>query len=257
VTVLDEYLARPLAPPDPSVLDAIDAGPMSDPDDVVSLDRLDRLLDPTPMAVETGWCWTPDGVAYVAVRTEMPDTTGEMWDWWFDWHPREPTRYRIWYPASHFDTSFTAPATTAAKPHWGATHYPVEDIGLGRQTIRIQFRRPTDYGFSSDALDDPRVATIVGGYVGSQREHARVGVVCHVFLASDDGVVLRSRFWLGGALRPDVPGPVGDAVGRLINRPSVRRRILPRPLPQRLARHCAIEYAHLASILPDLYARFA
>jgi hypothetical protein len=36
----------------------------------------------------------------------------------------------------------------------------------------------------------------------------------------------------------------------------VRRRTLPRALPRQLARHCAVEYAHLGSILPELHARF-
>ncbi len=254
VTTLDDYLERPLAAPAISTLEAIEAGPI-DASDALPVAALDRLLDPAPLAAETGWCWTSERVAYVAVRTELRRTTGRMWDWWFDWHAHDPIRYRIWYPGQHFDISRRPPASPADKPLWGQTHYPIEDIGLGRQTIRIEFRRPTDYGFSTDGLADPRVATIVGGYVG--RAHARAGVICHVFLASGDGLVLRSRFWLGSALRLDIPGPIGDALGRLINRPVVRRRVLASALPQRLARHCAVEYAHLGSILPELYARFA
>ena len=242
--------------PESSVLEAIDAGPMDDSRDVLPIDAMDRLLDPRPLRVETGWCWTPDRVAYVAVRTEMPNTTGEMWDWWFDWHPRDSLRYRVWYPGMHFKISFEPPAEAAAKPFWGATHFPVEDIGLGRQTVRIEFKRPSEYGFSTDVLDNPRVATVVGGYVGVPWTHMRVGVVAHVFLRVGDGLALRSRFWLGSTLRPDLPGRLGDTLGRLINRPNVRRRAIPRALPQCLARHCAAEYAHLASILPELHLRF-
>jgi len=256
-TDLEEYLQRPFAPPAPGVLETIDASPIARPADALGLGDLDRLLDPEPLPVETGWCWTPERVAYVAVRSEMPGVSGEMWDWWFDWHPRDPLRYRIWYPGSHLDIAFEPPPTPGEKPHWGATHYPVEDVGLGRQVIRIQFRRPTEYGYSTDALADPRIGTIVGGFVGSQRERARVGVVSHVFLRDGDGVVLRSRFWLGGMLRPDVPGRVGDGIGWLMNRPPVRRAVLPAALPQRLARHCAIEYARLAAILPELHERYA
>ena len=39
-----------------------------------------------------------------------------------------------------------------------------------------------------------------------------------------------------GDLRPDLPGALGAAGARLINRPVVRRRALPRGLPQALAR---------------------
>ena len=254
---IEDLLARPLTPPDPAVRDALEAGPMADARDALARDDLDRLLDPTPMRVENGWCWLPDGVAYVAVRTAMPGTTGEMWDWWFDWHPRSPVRYRVWYPGSHLDTSFRAPRRAGAKPHWGATHWPVEDLGLGRQRIRIEFLAPSEYGFSADALDDARVATIVGGHVGQPRLHLRVGLVCHVFLRDDEGVVLRSRFWIGGRLRPDLPGAAGDAVAAAISRPLVRRMALPRRLPHRLATHCAAEYANLATLLPELYERYA
>jgi len=256
MNTLEEYLHRPMTSPEASVLEAIDAGPIGDYRNVLSSDAMDRLLDPAPLAVETGWCWTPEHVAYVAVRTKMPRTTGEMWDWWFDWHPRDPLRYRIWCPEAHFDVSLEPAPDVGAKPFWGATHFPVEDVGLGSETVRIEFKRPSEYGFSTDGLHDPRVATIVGGYVGVPRRHMRVGVVAHVFLHAGDGLVLRSRFWLGSHLRPDLPGRVGDALGNLIDRPAVRRLAMPKSLPQRLARHCAAEYAHLAAILPELYARF-
>lgn len=133
----------------------------------------------------------------------------------------------------------------------------MENIGLGRQTVRIEFRAPHEYGFSTDALNDPRVAAIVGGYLGQPRLHLRVGVICHVFLHADPGLVLRSRFWIGERLRPDLPGVAGDAVARAVTWPPVRRAALPRALPARLANHCAIESANLAKLLPELYERFA
>ena len=68
-----------------------------------------------------------------------------------------------------------------------------------------------------------------------------------------DGVVLRSRFWLGAALRPYLPGPLAAA---LLNRHAVRRQVLPGNLPRALATHCAEEYANLATLLPELHARF-
>jgi hypothetical protein len=36
----------------------------------------------------------------------------------------------------------------------------------------------------------------------------------------------------------------------------VRRRALPKGLPQALATHCAEEYANLGVLLPELYERF-
>ena len=52
---LEALLARPLTPPAPGVLEAIDAGPI-DAADALDRAQLDRLLDPAPLPAETGWC---------------------------------------------------------------------------------------------------------------------------------------------------------------------------------------------------------
>lgn len=261
---LAELLARPLTPPDGAVLAAIDAGPIA-PVDALARDALDRLLDPAPLPVESGWCWLPDGVGYVAVRTPMPGVTGEMVDWWFDWHPRAALRYRVWHPIAHRDNRLDPPAASAlaaphgAKAHWGAVHHPVEDVGTGMVRARIAFERPTAMGFSTDALDDPRVATIVCGHAGDDTRRVRHTPMAHVFLRDEagDGVVLRSRFWLGAAVRPYAPAPLAALGARLLNTRRARRLTLPRDIPLALATHCAEEYANLGALLPQLHARWA
>lgn len=250
---LQEYLKRPMTPPEALTLRAIEAGPL-DPALALPRERLDRLLDPAELPGETGWCTLPDGAGYVAVSTAMPGVSGEMVDWWFDWHPREAIRYRIWHPRAHRDNSVQLPALAGARPHWNTVHHPVEDVGMGVVRARIEFLPPSLMGFSGDFLDDPRVAAIVCGYAGDDRLRVRHTPMVHAFLKTPDGVLLRSRFWLGAALRPyGPPGPLGE---RLLNRPAVRARALPRGLPRALARHCAEEYANLAALLGELYGRF-
>jgi DAPG hydrolase PhiG domain len=291
---LAALLDRPLSPPDPAVLDAISSGPV-DAADALPRAAPDRLLDPAPLPVETGWCWLPDGVGYVAVRTEMPGVTGEMVDWWFDWHARDALRYRVWHPRAHRGNRLEAPRSPAAKAHWGAVHHPVEDVGTGMVRARIAFVRPTELGFASDALDDPRVATIVCGFAGDDTRRVRHTPMAHVFLrdgiaasagepgggragtepggrkpggggagtepggrkpSRGDGVVLRSRFWLGAAIRPYGPAPLAALGERVLNTSRARRLTLPRDLPRALATHCAEEYANLAALLPELHARY-
>ena len=270
---LTELLARPMTPPDPAVLAAIARGPLAVAD-ALPRERIDRLLDPAPLAAESGWCWLGDGVGYVAVRTAMPCVTGEMIDWWFDWHARDPLRYRVWHPSAHRDNRLdplpdervgieSAGGPPRAKAHWGATHHPVEDVGTGMVHARIAFHPPSEMGFADDALDDPRVATIVCGYAGDDTRRVRHTPMAHVFLrtggdtAGDgDGVVLRSRFWLGAAVRPFAPAPLAAAGARLLNTRRARRLTLPRDIPRALATHCAEEYANLAALLPGLHARF-
>lgn len=229
---------------------AIEAGPI-DPSQALPLARIDQLADSPVLPAETGWCWLPDGVGYVAVMTRMPGVSGEMIDWWFDWHPRDPERYKLWHPIAHFDNRLEQSEAHTGKAFWGATHYPVEDVGTGKEELRIQFKRPSELGFSSDLLDHPRVATCVGGWVGSVERRARFAQVTHVFLKADDGLLLRSRFWLGANIRPDWGG---NLVARVANTRPIRRVAIPRAAPARLAHHCADEFANLASILPDLYS---
>lgn len=250
---LRTYLERSPATPPAEVLEAIAGGPIG-PASAVALTDVKRLLDPAPLAVENGWCTLADGVGYVAVRTAMPAVSGEMVDWWFDWHPRDSLRYRVWHPAAHRANWLQAPAHSGAKAHWGAVHHPVEDVGTGVVHARIELLRPSEMGFAGDALEDRRVATIVCGYVGDDRRHVRHTPMYHVFLRAGDGVVLRSRFWLGAVIRPY--GPAGAIGERLLNNERVRRAALPAQLPRALAVHCAEEYANLAALLPELYARF-
>jgi hypothetical protein len=225
----------------------------ADPATALPLSQLDRLLDPAPLALENGWCRLADGVRFVAVRTEMPEVSGEMVDWWFDWHPREAARYRRWHPRAHFDNSLEPAARPGAKAHWGAVHHPVEDVGTGTVQARISFLAPSEFGFSTDALDDPAVATIVCGLVGDDRKRIRHSAMAHVFLNAEGGVVLRSHFWLGARIRPYLPGPLADLGEAALNRRAVRDLTLPKRLAPSLARHCAEEYANLAAFLPELH----
>lgn len=250
---IEPYLSRPLTPPDPAASAAIERGPI-DPADALPLADLDRLLDPAPLPVETGRCFLADGVGYVAVRTAMPGVTAEMVDWWFDWHPHDPDRYRAWHPLAHRGNSVEPAAAEGAKAHWGTVHHPVEDVGTGLVHARIAFAAPTELGFSTDALNDPAVATIVCGWVGDDTRRLRHSRMAHVFLETDDGVVLRSHFWLGAAVRPYLPAPLAAPIAFALNHRAVRRLTLPRGLPEELARHCAEEYANLAVLLPELYA---
>lgn len=81
--------------------------------------------------------------------------------------------------------------------------------------------------------------------------------MAHVFLRDGDGLVLRSHFWLGAAVRPYLPAALAGPAAGLLNRRAFRDLALPRNLAPALARHCAEEYANLAALLPELYGRFA
>lgn len=256
--MLEALLNRPLTPVPAATSVALESGPI-DAADALPEGEIDRLLDPAPLDVEVGYCFMPDGVGYVAMRVEMPEVTGEMVDWWFDWHPDDPLRYRIWHPPAHVDNSVERPAARGEKPYWFTTHHPVEDVGLGVDHLRIDFVPPEQVGFAAGALDQPGVAAIVCGFAGDDRKRARHTRMTHVWLddPATGGTVLRSRFWIGSVLRPYAPKPFASAAAGVINRKAFRRALVPRRAPQVLARHCAEEYTNLASLLPELYAEFS
>jgi hypothetical protein len=253
---LREYARRPMAPPDPSVLAAIDVGPIR-PADALPRAEMDRMLDPTPLAAETGWAEKlDDGTAFVAVRTEMPGVNAAMVDWWFDWHPRDGARYRAWHPLAHQDNRVDPPRIAGAKPFWNTVHHPVEDVGTGKRKVRIEFKPPSQLGFATDALDTPGVGTVVCGFAGDESLHVAHTVMAHVFLETSHGLALRSAFWLGARIRPYLPPPFPALAAPVLDLPAVRRRAMPSGVAPALARHCAEEYANLAVLLPELYGRF-
>lgn len=252
---LAEYLERPSAAIAAEVFEALAEGPI-DPSMALPAGELDRLLEPGYLEAETGFCTNADGSGYVAVLTRMPGVTAEMIEWWFEWHPHDPVRYRIWYPEMHFDTGFEPAKVPGAKPFHGTVHHPVEDIGLGRARIRIEFVDPVAFGFPRHDFAPATCSTIICGYVGDDVRRVRHTRLCHFVRDTDDGVEMRSRFWIGNRISLYSESPLAKPVNRLLNTRLIRSRAVPKRAPRALAQHCAQEYANLAAMLPELWARY-
>ena len=174
-----------------------------------------------------------DGVGYVAVRTEMPGVTGAMVDWWFDWHPRESMRYRVWHPRAHRANSLDAPARPRARRHWGAVHHPVEDVGLGVVRARIAFISPSEMGLADDALEDANVASIVCGYVADERTRVRHTPMFHVFVRETTARRRVAQSLLARRRDPPATGRSASPGELLLNNRLARRRGAPRRAPAR------------------------
>lgn len=187
----------------------------------------------------------------------MPGVTSEMVEWWFTWNARDPIRYQIWYPGAHEWTHQEDKVGPAqAKRHWGVVNYPVEDVGLGMRGLRIEFAPPSQLGFSTDAVDDPRVGTIIARFVGDMAARLQHTLMIHVFLNAAEGLVLRSRFYMGGAIQLYAPEFIATLSAAALNRALFRRFVISSRAPRALARHCSREYADLGALLPELYRRF-
>jgi len=240
-----------------SVLSAIQNGTYSYRQALL-FENINDLLNPGYLPLEDGYCRMPDGSFFVAVRTEFLDVTKEMLDWWFWWHSQEPLRYRIWYPECHFDISVEgAQETSRNKPQYShTTHFPVEDVGLGKEKLSIHFLPPDEFGFDISRFEEANIATVICGVVGSVTHHIKQHTsMCHLVRKLSTGLEMRSRFWVGHTLRFN--GILGAPILKnIVNTRLFRQLVLPPKTGLSMAMHCAQEYNNLAKLLPELYAAY-
>ena len=224
----------------------------------LTFENLNDLLLPGSLPMENGCCRMLDRSFFVAVRTEFPNGIDAMFDWWFEWHTKDPFRYRLWYPECHFDTSIKVSQTPPANQpaYWHTVHYPVEDIGLGREKLIIHFVPPAAFGFDIFRFNESQIVTAICGFVGSvDRKIERHTRMCHLVRRFSGGFEMRSRFWIGRDIRTN--HFLGSAlVDKLLNTSFSRNFILHANTGLAMALHCAQEYNNLAEILPELFAAY-
>jgi DAPG hydrolase PhiG domain len=215
----------------------------------MNLTEVGALLDPAPLPLETGYERLPDGVLHVAVRTDMPGCTGEMFEWWF-WFRPDTQQYVWWHPVDHMFSDWAG--TLSDETHVGSEHVIVERLTeLPAQNLIAQFRDPGEF-FDPDAYAVARktnaVSAAVLGRVGMSHEPPRTpdgtvlgGRMLHVGRDTRWGMVLRSHFFLGA----DLP-----ALGRSADE---LRQELPDALAVAAMQHVYNEFTFLSRFLPSLY----
>lgn len=250
------YYRRSAAVPE-SVLESLQHKVYS-PQQALGLENLNDLLLPGYLPMENGYCRMPDGSFFVAVRTEFPQATDEMFDWWFEWHAQEPLRYRVWYPECHFDVKVEAlqPPSPNQPGYWHTIHYPVEDIGFGKETLSIHFVPPAEFGFDVSRFGKANIVTAICGLVGSRdKQLKQQASMCHLVRRLSGGFEMRSRFWIGRDIRL-YPFWGRAILESLLNTRLARMLSLPPKMGLAMALHCAQEYNNLSEILPELYAAY-
>ncbi|SDJ39441.1 hypothetical protein SAMN05444157_3159 [Frankineae bacterium MT45] len=222
---------------------------------------LNSLLEPGYHEVETGYCELPDGGAYVASLTRFPGSTAAMFRWWMWWHSFEPERYSLWYPWNHVSVRRDDPQTehraglSDEERYIGSTHFVTEYIGPDRMDIEIRFIDPADWGFETDRFAAAGVQAHACADVYLQRPRLRAATMVHLIRETDDGVELRSRYWLGDRNTISI---LGREVG--VDRPGtalgIKRRMAGARVGYEQLLHDQIEFTHLAGFLPRIYAEF-
>lgn len=202
---------------------------------------------------EFGWWQMEDGTALIANKTDFPGVTGEIFDWWFAWHPIDRLRYAIWDNEDHYDVYLDDPARardmslTMRERHWGSIHNIWEDIGGGQvDLLRISFKRPDDMGYDETQIDTELCNALVCAnvlVVGSGDMPDVPVVMTHFLRPTQGGSQLRSRFWFGWQIENGVPvKKIPDGFQ------------IPKEGPINLLNHNVKEFSNLARILPDVYA---
>lgn len=231
---------------------AIEKGP-SENADALHLDNRNDLFKPGYLPGEFGYWLLDDGTAMIANQTPFPGVTGEMFDWWFAWHPIDRFRYAIWDSEDHYDVYLDDKAKAVdmklsmRERHWGSVHHIWEDIGLGSvDLLQINFQRPRDMGYDESKIDTPACNALVCANcftVGNDQVPDMPVVMTHFLRPTKDGSELRSRFWFGWQV-------VNNKAKKMI--PDGVK--VPEFVPKSLLTHNVKEFANLARLLPRVYA---
>lgn len=225
---------------------------------LLKIENKNKLLEVGYLDAENGFYHFEDGSAYAAVLTPMPKVTVEMIDWWFWWHAKEPIRYKIWYPEMHFDISsdfgkfYDDESKTYRERLHLSTHFVTENIGTGKEKIIIDFMSPEEFGFYPSNLKIENDETIICAKVGSFSKRSWHTKMCHAVRKINDGIEMRSRFWIGKEIkRMDKFGE--NIINSVLNKPFVKKKLIPKNIGRYMFHHCTQEYNNLASILPEIF----
>ncbi len=227
---------RPLEGPDANVIYDIEYGAPMDPKHAI-LDLKD-LLKPGVPERANGYCYLPNGGAFICVRTMYPGLKIDMYDYWRKWrfaggsYAENQMRYKLWNPGSHVTEVL-------------GTGETIEDIGQGNILLKILSRLTPDMLFEKEEFENSPIVGIFGGYgevgvIGDDRKYPYVGL--HHTREVEGGFEIRSMFWFGYTLE--------DKQLKYVMPEDVE---LDKDFPYVYVHHSANEMANLRSLLPVVW----
>lgn len=215
----------------------------------MELTQLDALLNPFPLALETGVERLPDGSLHVAVRTDMHGCTGEMFEWWFRSRP-DTQQYVWWHPIDHVSSEWRG--TLSNTTHVGSEHFVQERLtDIPSQDLVVQFRDPAEFFNEAEYAQARKTGAITAavlGRTGFGHDAPRTddgtvlgGRLLHIGRDTEWGLAMRSHFYLG----TDLPA-TGKTSAELTEE-------IPTELGFALLQHAYNEFTYLARFLPSLH----
>ncbi len=224
-----------------------------DPELALKIQDRNKLFDGN-LKCEFGWWQFEDGTAMTMNPTFLPGVTGEMFDWWFAWHPIDRLRYACWDNEDHYDVYLEDPerardlSLSMRERHWGSVHHIWEDIGLpaGSGLLVLSFKRPEEFDYDINRIDTPACNGLVCAnvkVVGDDQTPDVPVVMTHFLKPVEGGSQLESLFWFGWQIVDGVPvKSIPDGVS------------IPKEVPVCMLNHNVKEFSNLAKILPKIYA---
>lgn len=203
---------------------------------------------------ELGYCMFPDGSGYVATyRVRPPHISAEMERWYRNWRNLKSKgmvpghgnlRYKIWNYADHFDHYYINWKNGSEGIHTTESL----DLGAGERmydTIRHEFPLK-DFGMTDEWMAELKAAGCQLTDHGSYETFDEPGT--HLCLSysrpcPQGGIETRSREWIGW--RPEN--------GKLVRDEST---FCSEEYLKKVVIHTLIEWEHLYTFLPELYAEY-
>jgi hypothetical protein len=231
-------------------------------DDAFAFEDANVMLQPGYLKIENGWVRRNDGSMFVATLTDIGDTTGEMFDWWFC-QCDNTEKYRWWHPNDHksgtWDASYFDIKPEDRKPgHYiGHKHIVDENVGPELQSLNIEFMNPSAVFDTTKFKENGVTACLVG------RVHAydallgmvAAGHLIHIVREVNGKSELRSRFFIGDSIQcPDTMNFFVSQFVSLVSGFSAFRILkVPYSFGKYTYIHCAQEMTCLGKFLPHYY----
>jgi len=216
------------------------------------IDGRNDLFKEGELPGEFGWWLMDDGTALVANQTFFKGVSGEMFDWWFAWHPIDRLRYACWDNEDHYDVYLDDPmravdmSLSMRERHWDSIHSVWEDIGTGNvDLLRIHFKNPAEMGYDANKIDTDRCNALICAnvkIVGSGDMFDIPVVMTHFLRPCEGGSELRSRFWFGWQI---IDGKAVKCIPEGVKIPAAG--------PMLLLNHNVKEFSNLSRMLPKIY----
>lgn len=165
-----KYYNPVVAPISDSLVNGLTGSPWPSAFTYSAWEAHDYFTRPGYLELENGYSISENGTLMIAVRSEIPQVTGEHYDWWFGWHSVETARYKLWNPIAH-QYSYRTPQSedwanqTLAERYIGTTSYIDEFVGQDAAKLSIEFVQPESLGFNTTAWPEQGIETIVIGKV--------------------------------------------------------------------------------------------